>query len=79
MEDTLGQYICTWVPPLEEQGEGGFKNAMDGRLADACSSSQASEREFIGITQSLVRLLYLWRCSSLLFDSFLGNQEGEMD
>ena len=25
MEDTLGQCICTWVPPLEEQGEGGFK------------------------------------------------------
>lgn len=37
-------YICTWVPPLEEQGEGRFKNPMDDRLAEACSSSQAGEK-----------------------------------
>lgn len=80
LKSSSGEYfsvqgiLANCYPLYQRPTSGG----TDGKVAEACSLSPADKREFPGTAQTWTCLLCLWRCSSLLHSSDLGNLDVEM-
>lgn len=80
LKSSSGEYfsvqgiLANCYPLYQRPTSGG----TDGKVAEACSLSPTGKREFPGTAQTWTCLLCLWRWSSLLHSSDLGNLDAEM-